>query len=393
MSRLLIPLLTLFALAFCGTAAASDGSAVVDWNRIALQTTAQAPFNPPRETRSLAIVQAAVLDSVTSITRARPPYLVRVSAPRGASVPAAVAGAAHATLVALYPEQRAALDAQYAAARPSADGPPSARPSRRRCSRSARMTGPSPHPAPPVSGLGAWVPTPPAFRPALEPGWGRVTPFLLRSGSALRPPPPPAVGSRRYARDLREIEAVGSIDSTVRTADQTEAARFWVATAPQLWNQVVQQLSPGMSATRTAYEFALLNLAGADAFIAAWDGKFAYMQWRPVTGIRAADDPDWTPLLVTPPFPDYPAAHTTYAGAAETVLTGLFGGAAAGSRLTAAGVERHYRGFADIADEVEGARVWGGVHWRTSSETGRALGDRVGRVAVRRMMSRAPASG
>ena len=386
MSRLLIPLLTLFAFAFCGTAAASDGSAVVDWNRIAVETTAQAPFNPPRETRSLAIVQAAVLDSVTSITRARPPYLVRISAPRGASVPAAVAGAAHATLVALYPEQRAALDAQYAAARPSADGAAVGE------AVAAAVLALRAHdgadvltPAPPVSGLGAWVPTPPAFRPALEPGWGRVTPFLLRSGSALRPPPPPAVGSRRYARDLREIEAVGSIDSTVRTADQTEAARFWVATAPQLWNQVVQQLSPGMSATRTAYAFALLNLAGADAFIAAWDGKFAYMQWRPVTGIRAFDDPDWTPLLVTPPFPDYPAAHTTYAGAAETVLTGLFGRRCNRLTLTAAGVERHYRAFADIADEVEGARVWGGVHWRTSSETGRALGDRVGRVAVRRL--------
>ena len=122
MPRLLIPLVTVFVLVFCGSAAASGGSAVVDWNRIALQTTAQAPFNPPRETRSLAIVQAAVLDSVTSITRARPPYLVRVSAPRGASVPRLSAGAAHATLVALYPEQRAALDAQYAAARPSADG-------------------------------------------------------------------------------------------------------------------------------------------------------------------------------------------------------------------------------------------------------------------------------
>ena len=115
------------------------------------------------------------------------------------------------------------------------------------------------------------------------------------------------------------------------------------------------------------------------------------MQWRPVTGIRAVDDPDWTPLLVTPPFPDYPAAHTTYAGAAETVLSGLFdvGPAHAHRRRCRAALPR-LRG---IADEVEGARVWGGVHWRTSSETGRALGDRVGGVAVRRMMSRAPASG
>jgi hypothetical protein len=227
------------------------------------------------------------------------------------------------------------------------------------------------------------VPTPPAFRPALEPGWGKVAPFVLRSGSALRPPPPPAVGSRRYARDLREMSAVGAIDSTVRTADQTQAAQFWVATAPQLWNQVLQQRSEGWSATRTAYAFALLNLAGADAFIAAWDAKFTYMQWRPITGIRAAGDAGWTPLLVTPPFPDYPAAHSTYAGTAETVLRRLV--ARGPITLTALGIARHYRGVRDIADEVVGARVWGGVHWRTSSETGRALGDRLGRVALRRL--------
>jgi hypothetical protein len=389
MSRLLA--LTLLALAIgappaeaaaagAPAASAGDGSTVVEWNRIALRTAAQAPFNPPRETRSLAIVQAAVLDSVTSVTRARPPYLVRVAAPRDASADAAAAAAAHACLVALYPEQRAALDARYEAGPGAEVGEAVA----------AAVLALRAHDgsdvvvsAPIGSGPGAWVPTPPAFRPALEPGWGNVEPFLLRSGSALRPPPPPAVGSRRYARDLREIAAIGSADSTVRTPDQTEAAQFWVTTAPQLWNQVLQQRSRGMSATRAAYAFALLNLAGADAFIAAWDGKFAYTQWRPVTGIRAAGDPGWTPLLVTPPFPDYPAAHSTYAGTAETVLDRVVGRGPL--TLTASGITRRYRGVREIADEVVEARVWGGVHWRTSSETGRALGGRVGRVALRRL--------
>jgi hypothetical protein len=386
--RLLIPLLAVLALVCSTPASAHDSTAVVEWNRIALQTTAQAPFNPPRETRSMAIVQAAVLDSVTSITRARPPYLVRVRAPRDASVDAAVAAAAHAALVALYPKQRQALDAQYAGA-PAGDGAAVGEAVAAAVLALRAHDGADVVSLPPVvSGPGAWVPTPPAFRPALEPGWGRVMPFLLRSGSALRPPPPPAVGSRRYARDLREIAAIGSIDSTVRTPDQTQAAQFWVATAPQLWNQVLQQRSAAMSATRAAYAFALLNLAGADAFIASWDAKLAYMQWRPITGVRAAGDDGWTPLLVTPPFPDYPAAHSTYAGAAETVLAELLGDRSGHLALTSAivpGAVRTYRDVSAIADEVVGARVWGGVHWRTSSEIGRGLGDRLGRIALRRL--------
>jgi hypothetical protein len=399
------------ALAACATAAArpidaradpariptAPAAAVVDWNRIALQTTARAPFNPPRETRSMAIVQAAVLDAVTSITRTRPSYRVRVSAPRSASVSAAIAGAAHGTLVALYPDQRRGLDEQYAraladlapgrtrdAGTAAGDAVASAMLALRAhdgADAAASFSSPG--------GPGRWVPTPPAFLPALEPGWGRVTPFLLRSSSALRPPAPPAIGSRRYAADLREIEALGSSDSVVRTPNQTAAARFWVATAPQLWNQVLQQagVRPGISATRAASAFALLNLAGADAFIAAWDAKFAYLQWRPVTAIRAAGNSEWTPLLVTPPFPDYPAGHTAYAGAAEEALVALFGERSGELEITsptAGGATHRYRSFREIADEVVDARVWGGVHWRTSSAVGRELGRRVGTLAVAR---------
>jgi hypothetical protein len=369
--------------------------AIVDWNRIALHTTSQAPFNPPRETRSVAIVQAAVLDAVSSITRRHAAYLIRVRAPRGASLPAAVAAAAHTSLTALYPAQRASLDAQYAQA--LAGLPPG------RARDDGAAVGDTvatavqavrahdgaeiPVVFTPTGGPGRWVPTPPGLAPALEPGWGGVRPFVLRSGAELRPPPPPASGSRRFLRDLHEIEAVGATDGD-RTADQTEAARFWVATAPQLWNQAVQQLSlrGEPQPTRAALAFAMLNLAGADAFIAAWDAKFAYQQWRPVTGIRATTDPSWTPLLTTPPFPDYPAAHTTFAGAAETVLTSLFrDGAFVLTSATAGNAQHAFARFHAVADEVEDARVWGGVHWRSSSEVGRRLGRRIGSATLRRL--------
>ena len=127
--------------------------------------------------------------------------------------------------------------------------------------------------------------------------------------------------------------------------------------------------------------------------IAAWDTKFAYNQWRPVTAIRSGlddgsvltvQDPGWTPLLPTPRFPDYPAGHGTFAGAAEQVLTALFGEDAGAVSITSPsdGVTHTYANFHQIADEVCNARVWGGIHWRTSVVVGRDLGRAVAGVAL-----------
>jgi hypothetical protein len=214
---------------------------------------------------------------------------------------------------------------------------------------------------------GDWNPTPPAFLPALDPGWGRVQPFLLRHGSQFRPGPPPALDSPRYTRDFDEIKAIGSNASVTRTQDQTDLARFWIATASQNWNPAAREvaIAQGFTLSQNARAFALLNLAGADAFIAAWDAKFAYSQWRPVTAIRAADsdgnpdtleDPSWTPLIVTPPFPDYIAGHSTYAGAVEKVLEHVFGKhpgvVLVLTSPTAPGVVETYTTFKAIADDV-----------------------------------------
>jgi hypothetical protein len=147
-----------------------------------------------------------------------------------------------------------------------------------------------------------------------------------------------------------------------------------------------------LTLSQNARAFALLNLAGADAFIAAWDAKFTYNQWRPVTAIRAAGDPSWTPLLITPPFPAYIAGHTTYAGAAEAVLEHLFGEdpgvVITMTSVTAPGVVETYTTFRDIADGVVNARVWGGIHWRTSSVQGRVVGMEVGRYVANHFAKR-----
>jgi hypothetical protein len=382
--------------------------AVLDWNEIALQTTAAAPFDPPRESRAMAIVHAAVFDAVNGIVEEFDPYAVAVEVQGAASADAAAIAAAHAVLVGLYPGQRSTLDdARAASLADIPDGRAKAAGIRAGEAAGAHMlalraddgadeagTGGDLPPARP----GIWTPTPPGFAPPLDPGWGAVRPFVLRHGAQLRPGPPPALRSRQYARDFAEMVAIGSATSATRTPAQTELARFWVATAAQNWNPLARRLSQarGMTLSQNARAFALLNMALADAAIAAWDAKFTYWQWRPVTAIpRAAEDgnpgtapdPSWTPLLTTPPFPDYIAGHSTYAGAAAAVLEEIFG-RHPGVPLTMTspslpGVVLTYDTFAAIAQGVVDARVWGGIHWRTSSVRGARIGRRIGRMAVR----------
>ena len=383
---------------------ATQVEVMATWNVITLKTTAAGPFSPPRETRSLAIVSAAIHDAVCSIVRQCAAYALRVETRRDASVEAAIGAAAHDALVALYPGAVTSLNTSYDSALaelPAGRARDLGIAVGQRTAAAMLAMRAQDHASDhvtytPTPGAGNWAPTPPAFLAALEAGWGSVTPFLLESGSQFRPGPPPALGSDTYVRDYLEMVTIGAVNSTTRTALETETARFWISTAPQLWNQVVRQLSrePGMNVAKAARAYLLVNLAGADAMISAWDAKFAYGQWRPVTAIRSlADDgsaatnpdPAWTPLLITPPFPDYPAAHVVYGAAAARVLDALFKehhGELSITSATAGGVTHHYQSFAEIADEVEKARVWGGVHWRTSVTVGRAMGRQVGDEAL-----------
>jgi hypothetical protein len=383
-------------------AASAETQAVVDWNRIALATAAVS--NGLHEGHNLALAQAAVFEAINSITRRYRPYRVRVRATGRESVVAAVASAAHAALTARYPEQQATLDQaleRSLAQVPDGRAETGAVAVGRAAAAALLALRAGEHPDDPIpptpeGGPGVWVPTPPSFGPPLEPGWGRTTPYLLGSGSQFRPPPPPKLTSGRYTRDFQESKAIGEATSTIRTPHQTRTARFWNATGAKLWNQPAQQLvlAQAHEPTRAARAFALLNLAGADAIIATWDAKYTYRQWRPVTAIRAADtdgspattpDPDWTPLLVTPPYPDYVSAASTVAGTAETVLAATFGprpGLFSIASPGLPGVARSYRSFSAAAREDIDARVWSGIHWRTSDRTGRALGQRIGHYAL-----------
>jgi hypothetical protein len=384
---------------------------VLEWNTAALHAAGSASFNPPLEARNLAIVHAAIFDAANAFRGEFRPYAVRLQPPAGASQDAAVIAAAHRTLVRLYPEQTPALDALASESLGQLPSGPSREAgvafgrevadqllSLRASDGAAEAIAASYCPG---SGPGAWVPTPSAFRPALDPGWGTVAPFLLRIPSQFRPHPPPALPSRQYTTDFLEIRDVGSLGSTTRTAEQTALARLWISTAPQVWNPVARQLlqASGLGGARAARVLALLHLATADAFIAAWDAKFFFSQWRPVTAIRAAEsdgnpatkpDPRWEPLIATPPFPDYPAGHTACAGAAEVVLEHLFGRHPGRplelTSATAPGVVVRAATVGEIAQGVVNARVWGGVHWRTSSEEGRRIGRHIGHLGVRHFL-------
>ncbi len=337
-----------------------------------------------------------MFDAANAFEREFQPYAVPLRAPAGASFEAAVIGATHHTLVGLYPEQAATLDGLATDA--LAHLPPgpardagvgfgaevAARLLALRASDGAAEAVAAPYT--PGSGPGAWLPTPPALRPALDPGWGNVAPFLLRTPAQFRPGPPPALTSRKYTADFLENPRarLGDQHPTHGGADCAGAA-LGEHGAPGLeWSRAPAHRRPGARAARV---LALLHLAMADAFIAGWDAKYTYSQWRPVTGIPAADGdgnsqtpatPGWTPLLVTPPFPDYPAGHAICAGAAELVLARLFG-LNPGIPLeltsaTAPGVVVHASTVGEIARGVLDARVWGGVHWRTSCDRGLAHG-------------------
>jgi len=233
--------------------------------------------------------------------------------------------------------------------------------------------------------------------PAILPQWGDVTPFVLRSRSGLEFKGPPAITSAEFARDFDEVKSVGARNSTTRTADQTAAAIFWTVQTAVPWHAAARAASAakGLSVVENAKLFALLSMATADSQIVGFEQKYKRPYWRPITAIRAAADlnipalkgnRDWEPLTVTPPQPDYPSAHCIFSGAAEAVLRAFFDSDEVNVSVTAPGpfgVTRSYRKFSEMTEEVENARVWSGIHFRSADKDGSDLGRKIGTIVMR----------
>jgi PAP2 superfamily len=236
---------------------------------------------------------------------------------------------------------------------------------------------------------GVYVPT---VFPAV-PHWGKRRPWVMTSGQQFRPGPPPALTSEAWKRDFDEIKALGSKTSTKRTPEQTAIATFWEATAPVVYWPVARSVAeaPGRDATDNARLLAMAAMAMDDALIAVFDAKYTYNLWRPVTAIRNAEgdarDPGWTPFIDTPLHPEYPCAHCIVSAALGAVLEAEIGSGPTpllrSSSSTAGGAVRTWKTVGDFVQEVAVARIYDGVHYRTSTEVGTDMGKKVGALAVR----------
>lgn len=254
------------------------------------------------------------------------------------------------------------------------------------------------------SSPGEWKPLAPVFE-AVLPQWPNVSPFVA-AASGFPVEPPPALTSSAYAQAVDEVMRLGSINSTQRTSDQTEIAKFWAdgsgtASPPGHWNQITSDVlaTKQMSLIEELRTMALVNIAMADSGIASWKAKYDHNLWRPIDAIRGADvdsnpatnlDSNWTPLINTPPFPAYVSGHSTFSSAASAVLTNLFGPnvSFASQADTAAGwlpvaaerspKVRTFNSFGQAAEEAGLSRIYGGIHFNFDNTEGAELGANIG---------------
>jgi hypothetical protein len=383
---------------------ARANNAVLEWNQIAFAATVTATQGPLPQVRSMAIVHVSVHDAVNAITCDYWTYLP-VGCGHSGSPEAAAIAAAHRALVGLFPAQAPALGAARAASLASrglTEGDPGitfgeAIAAQILAIRSADGAAQAQvlYTAPGAGEPGVWVATSPA--PALLPGWGNVDLWVLNNRSQFEPDGPPALPSRRYARDVNEIKEIGSLTSQTRTAEQTEIARFWLATPTAIWNGVARQVmqARGLNLSESARSLALVYLASADASVACWTAKYTFNLWRPISAIRNADvddnagtdaDPSWTPLFPTPPHPEYLSGHSTNSSAMASVMMLLFddnpGAPIVATSPTNPGFERHWQRLSEGVDEVIEARIYSGIHFRSADEDGAAVGRNIARFVV-----------
>jgi hypothetical protein len=369
---------------------------VTDANAKAAEIASKSPATPPA-VRTMAIVQVSVFDAVSAITGRYPALRAKITAPRDASVDAAVAAATRTALSKLMPAQQAAIDADYQALLKSVPdgrakddgikvGEQAATAVVTACAEDG-YNAPNtyrPHTAP-----GVYVPT---MFPAV-PHWGKRKPWVMTSGDQFRPGPPPALTSETWKRDFNEIKAIGGKTSTQRTPEQTAIAQFWEATLPNVYWPVARSVAnaPGRDVNDNARLLALAAMAMDDGLIAVFDAKYAYNFWRPVTAIRNAEgdarDPGWLPFIDTPMHPEYPCAHCIVSGSLGAVLQAELGSGPvpklSSASSTAGGAVRTWASVDDFVREVAVARIYDGVHYRNSTEVGTVMGKKIGELAVK----------
>lgn len=377
---------------------------VTDWNQKSSEITVAHQAGPWGQA-PMALIQAAVFESVNAVTRRYPQagYL-KLEAPAGASIDAAVAAANRAILTRMATTQTAAVEAAYQAAlsvipegAAKADGIALGEKAAAGILALRAPTGAAPVFYRPVTSPGHYVPT---VVPAMA-DLPAARCWVLDRVDQFRPGPPPELKSAVWARDYNEVKALGARTGSQRSAEQTEIARFWAATTPTIYYPIARSVAnqPGREVTQNARLLSASGQAMVDAIEAVFDAKFHYHFWRPFTAIRNGDqdgndaterDAGWLPLIETPMHPEYPCAHCTIAGSLGAVLKAEIGSGVvprlSSTSPTLPGITRSWSSIDAFTQEVINARIYDGVHYRNSGEVGRALGAKVGEVSASKLL-------
>jgi hypothetical protein len=394
-------------------------NAVGRWSAVAAATingsgsaAVTAEERRPNTSLDMATVHLAIYDALMAVTGTHRPFALAPQPPQaGASEQAAVAAAAYRVLAALFPNRTAHFQAAYdhslagigegdAKARGLALGESAAAAVLRRRQNDNRSVTPQPY----LSGTEAGQ-----FRTAnpaalVNHYLPHVRPFVLQQAAQFRPAGPPALASEAYAASFNETRSLGAAASSTRSAGQTDTARFHTEPPPRFWTR---NLLPFASQPATLGEsarlMALLWVAHADATIACFEAKYHYKAWRPLSAIpmanddgNAATEPDaaWAPVVPTPNHPEYPAAHSCAAAAVAEALRSFYGTRQVrfGFDSQVAGLADGRRGYASttaMVEELQLARIWGGMHFRYATEDGATLGRQVARwVATQQFQPR-----
>ena len=387
---------------------------VLEWNEIAVPmvlSAVPATLTAVQQTRVMAIVQLAMHDAVNGITGEYETYLSPPPAPANASPEAAVISAAYHSLNSLRPGNESFLAQSFSDSilnRGLSMSDPGVEYGRAAAAailalraNDGSSTAQFNYDAPNAGQPGVWVRL--AGAPAQLPGWGKVTPFVLRSGSQFRPDAPPALDSELYATDYNEIKSLGAKFGSTRTTEQSDIALFWRASPTAIWNPVLRQAAQtrNYDLSEQAQLFALFYVASADASIACWDAKYEFNFWRPQSAIRNGNadgndstvaDATWEPFIATPPHPEYPSGHATNSSAMAKILTLKFGDDPGVTfTVTQTGITRTWTRFSDAVQEVIDARVYSGIHFRNSDEIGARLGRQVAQFVSHHALRRSKA--
>ena len=398
------------------SSAAPPADEVSSWNQLLFRAALINATSPLVITRTTAIVQTAVFDAANGVDGRYTPIHVAPAAPAGTSRDAAAMQAAYATLVQLYPAQKGLFDARRAVSLTAigthdsstaiANGIAWGQTVADQILAWRSTDGFTPAPPAFVGGtaVGMWRPTPPAFASGAGPQFAYMTPWVMSAPSQFRPAGPPALNSDQYTTDFNETQLMGNLTSTARTTDETISSWFWASgTASYLWNHLALRLldeshgnkhdSRRNATVEHARLLALLDLAMADAAIGCWEAKYTYVFWRPITAIPLADtddnpataaDPTWQPLFATPAHPEYPSGHSCVSGAAAAVLADQFGEHTRFQMTSDAmpGVARSFNNFTDAINEVQDARIFAGIHFRSATRDGQTLGASVAELVL-----------